>query len=318
MKRFKISLIDLKHFDGEGAGAAPAGETGPGEAGEKLLAEAAARVPGANKKDAFANVVYGKQEGSEEPQAAAAAAEQKSAERTLEEKRKAYDELINGEYKEFYTRDTQNLINRRFKETKALEKQVSESQPVIDMLMNRYGVKDIADLQTALEGDSAYWQDAADDAGMSVQQYMEFQRLQRENRALLQKQEEAINSQKAQQQLAQWTHEAEELKAAFPDFDLEAEAQNPDFIRLLKAGTPMEHAYKVIHLNDIIGQERMATAAYTQKQVVDNIRARGARPTEAGLNSTNGFTYKTDVNSLDTKDVLEIARRSKRGEKISF
>lgn len=323
MKRFILRPIDLKHFDGEGAGAAPAeGQTGPGEQGERLLTEAAARNRANKKADPYENVVFGKSPETgaqgEAQQDAAATADNSATSNTLEEKRAAYDALINGEYKEFYTRDTQNLINRRFKETKALEKQVADSQPVIDMLMQRYGVNDTESLMTALEGDSAYWQEAADDAGMSVAQYMEFQKLQRENRALLQAQEAAINNERANQQLAQWTMEAQNLKGVYPQFDLETEAQNPDFIRLLQAGTPMEHAYKVIHMDEILNDARTTTAAYTEKQVVDNIKARGSRPTEAGLNSNNGITYKADPSNFSGQDVLEIARRVRRGEKISF
>lgn len=319
--RFKMIPIDLKYFDGEAGAASAEGQTGPGEQGEKILSEAAARNRASKPADPFANVVFGKAPDAPEgeaPQDAAATADNSATSSTLEEKRKAYDDLINGEYKDFYTRDTQNLINRRFKETKNLEKQVAESQPVIDMLMQRYGVKDISELQNALESDSAYWQEAADDAGMSVSQYMEFQKLQRENRALLQQQEMLANQERANQQLAQWTMEAQALKGVYPQFDLEVESQNPDFIRLLQSGTPMEHAYKVIHLNEILGNERMATAAYTEKQVMDNIQARGSRPSEAGLNSKNGITYKSDVSKFSGADVMEIARRVKRGEKISF
>lgn len=320
MKRFILLPVNLRHFDGEGAGAAPAeGQTGPGEQGERLLSEAAARNRANTKPDPYENVVFGKApEGNGEQDAAAATADNSATSNTLEEKRKAYDELINGEYKEFYTRDTQNLINRRFKETKNLEKQVADSQPVIDMLMQRYGVQDTKALQDALESDSAYWQEAADEAGMSVSQYMEFQKLQRENRALLQAQEDAVNQEKANQQLAQWTMEAQQLKQSYPQFDLEVEAQNPDFVRLLQSGTPMEHAYKVIHLNEILSNERTTTAAFTEKQVMDNVRARGSRPSEAGLNSNNGITYKSDVSKFSKQDVLEIAKRAKRGEKISF
>ena len=323
---YKLFHMKLDYFDGGegGASAAPAAAAeGPGEQGEKLLAEAASRNR-AKKADPFANVKYGKQpetqqtEPAADTQDAAATADNSATSSTLEEKRKAYDELINGEYKEFYTRDTQNMINRRFKETKALEKQVAESQPVIDMLMQRYGVKDTGSLMTAIEGDSAYWQDAADEAGMTVSQYMEFQKLQRENRALLQQQEMAVNQQKADAQLAQWTREAEAIKASYPEFNLEMEAQNPEFIRLLQAGTPMEHAYKVLHLDEILGQERATTAAYTEKQVIDNVKARGHRPQEAGLNSNNAITYKTDVDAMSKADILEIARRVKRGETISF
>lgn len=327
MKDLQLFHVKLDWFDGEGAGAAPAEGTqsGPGEQGEKLLAEAASRNRANKKADPYKNVVFGKQpdaqqEGkAEEGQAAADGKGVTTSERTLEERRKAYDDFINSaDYKEFYTRDTQNMINRRFKETKALEKQVNESQPIIDMLMQRYGTKDAASLMEALEGDSAYWQDAADEAGMSVSQYMEFQKLQRENRALLQQQEMAVNQQKADQQLAQWTAEAEAIKQNYPNFSLEAEAQNPEFIRLLQAGTPMEHAYKVLHLDEILADTRNTTAAFTQKQVTENIKARGQRPQEAGLNSNNAITYKTDVSSMSKADILEIARRAKSGETISF
>lgn len=326
MKFFKLFHVKLDYFgEGEGAGAAPAAE-GPGEQGEKLLAEAASRNRASKKADPYENVVFGKQPEAQEPEGEAEVSQDAAdaqgvvtSERTLEERRKAYDEFINSaDYKEFYTRDTQNMINRRFKETKALEQQVADAQPVIDMLMERYGSKDIASLMTALEGDSAYWQDAADEAGMSVSQYMEFQKLQRENRALLQQQEAAVNRQKADAQLQQWTMEAEALKQSYPQFSLEEEAQNPEFIRLLQAGTPMEHAYKVLHLDEILTDTRNVTAAYTQKQVTENIKARGQRPQEAGLNSNSAIIYKTDVASLSKQEILEAARRAKRGEKISF
>lgn len=327
MKFFKLFHVKLDYFgEGDGAGPAPAAE-GPGEQGEKLLAEAASRNRASKKADPYENVVFGKQpdaqpesEGTAEgSQAAADAQGVVTPERTLEERRKAYDEFKNSaDYKEFFDRDMQNIIKKRVANAKALEQQVADTQPVIDMLMDRYGSKDIASLLTALEGDSAYWQDAADEAGMSVSQYMEFQKLQRENRALLQQQEMAVNRQKADAQLQQWTMEAEALKQSYPQFSLEEEAQNPEFIRLLQAGTPMEHAYKVLHLDEILTDTRNVTAAYTQKQVTENIKARGQRPPEAGLNSNNAITYKTDVASMSKQDILEMARRAKRGEMISF
>ena len=323
MKPLELIHVKLDYFDGEGAGAAPAAAEGPGEQGEQLLAEAAARNGRHKKADPFENVVFGKQpepqpDKGSDSQVAADPQGVKTSERTLDDKRRAYDELINGEYKEFYTKDTQNLINRRFKETKDLEKQVADAKPVLDMLMQRYGAKDMASLQTAIEGDSAYWQEAADDAGMSVSQFMEFQKLQRENRALLQQQEAVLNQQRVDQQLALWSREAEALKQLYPNFSLEAEAQNPDFINLLQSGTPMEHAYKVLHLDEILNNERNVTAANTEKQVMDNIRARGQRPQEAGLNSNNAISYKTDVSAMSDKEILEMARRANRGDVIQL
>ena len=42
---------------------------------------------------------------------------------------------MNGEYKDIYTEETQRIIDRRFRETRNLEQQVGQYQPVIDMLM---------------------------------------------------------------------------------------------------------------------------------------------------------------------------------------
>ena len=315
--------VKLDHFDGEGAGAAPATAEGPREQGERLLAEAASRNR-AKKTDPYENVVFGKApEPAEEPkdQKSQDAADKKdvvTSSSTLDEKRKAYDELINGEYKDFYTKDTQNMINRRFKETKELESFKADVQPVIDMLNQRYGTSDAQALMAAIESDSAYWEEAADEAGMSVDQYMRYQKLERENRALLEQQQAYEKQQFQDQKLQQWTFEAEALKQAYPNFDLATESQDPAFVRLLYAGLPMEHAYKVLHLDEILNDTRNVTAAYTEKQVMDNIKARGQRPQEAGINSNNAITYKTDVDSMSSKDIMEIARRVKRGETITF
>lgn len=61
---------------------------------------------------------------------------------TLEAKRRAFQDLVNGEYKDIYTEETQRIIDRRFRETRNLEQQVGQYQPVIDMLMQRYQIGD--------------------------------------------------------------------------------------------------------------------------------------------------------------------------------
>ena len=328
MDLIKLTHVNLRYFDGEGAGAAPAeGEgSGWGETGDKLLAEAAAR----NHKGASSQEV--KLSYETEPEAAAEEAapeipdagesvqeaDVQTTSDSLEDKRRAYNDLIKGEYKDFFTEDTQRIIDRRFKETKDLESYKEANSPIIDMLMQRYGVNDAQGLMSALENDTAYWEEAADAAGMSVSQFMEFQKLERENKALLAQQEQMVNRQLADQQYAQWTREAEAMKAKYPGFDLAEEAKNPDFISLLSSNVPLEHAYRTIHLEEIMDQAVSAATMATQKQVTDNIRARGSRPQEAGLNSSNGIEHKVDVDKLTKSDIFELARRAERGEIISF
>lgn len=239
---------------------------------------------------------------------------------TLEARRKAFQDLVNGEYKDIYTEETQRIIDRRFRETRNLEQQVGQYQPVIDMLMQRYKIGDgsMDKLSQAIENDDAYWSEAAEEAGMSVEQYKQFQKLQRENEALLRQQRQRQNDQRAQQQLQRWYGEAEQLKSVYPSFDLSAEARNPQFLSMLRAGVPVQHAYEVVHMDEIKAGVAAMQAKATEKQVVDGIRAKGARPQENGTASQSAFTVKDDVSKLSRKERAEVARRAARGEIIQF
>ena len=240
---------------------------------------------------------------------------------TLEARRKAFQDLVNSEeYKDIYTEETQRIINRRFRQTQNLEQQVARNQPLIDMLMQRYKISDgdIGKLTSAIENDDAYWSEAAEEAGMSVEQYKQFQKLQRENAALLRDQQQRRSQQAAQQQLQKWQVEADQVKGVYPSFDLSAEAKNQQFLSMLKSGVPMQHAYEVVHLDDIKAGVAKMQAKATERQVVDGIRAKGARPQENGTTSQSAFTVKDDVGKLTKAERAEIARRVARGEIIKF
>lgn len=193
-------------------------------------------------------------------------------------------------------------------------------QPVIDMLMSRYNIQgnDVNALRSAIESDETQWIDAADQAGMSVQQYMQFNRLQRENQALQRQQQERQREAATQATIAQWNQEAEALKQRFPTFDLNAEIQNPNFARLLTANVPMETAFMAVHADDIVSQAMVNTARATEEKVANNIRANGQRPSENGASKQSAFVYKTDVTKLTKADRAEAVRRAARGDVISW
>ncbi len=328
MKFIKLLDICLSLFDGDGsgAGAQAAGQTGSGASGESTAAPGNTR----RGKSGDSSVLYGKQaNAAEEPgrdkgKDSDAGREEKQGvtvtSNTLEDRRKAFLDLVNGEYKDVYTEETQRIIDRRFRETKNLEQQVGRYQPVVDMLMQRYkiGDGDVAKLAAAIENDDAYWSEAAEEAGMSVDQYKQFQKLQRENEALRQAQLQQQGQQAAREKLNQWMEEGESLKAVYPDFDLGAESRNPQFLSMLKAGVPVRHAYEVIHMDEIKAGVAQNTAKQTEKQVVDGIRARGARPVENGTLSQSAFTVKDDPGKWSKKDRAEVARRVARGETITL
>ena len=336
MKHNDILLdVSLRLFDGEGGAAAPAAGEGAADDGNKGGFQASPAPTRRGKSGGFQNVLFGKQgdeptaagdepgpEGKAQPSAAGKGKEGDvvTTSNTLEDRRKAFQELVNGEYKDIYTEETQRIIDRRFREARNLEERAAKQQPVIDMLMQRYKIADgdLGKLAAAVENDNAYWSEAAEEAGMSVEQYKQFQRLKRENDALLRAQRMRQNQQAAQQQLQKWYSEGEQVKAVYPDFDLGTESKNPQFISMLKAGVPVQHAYEVIHMDEIKAGVAQSTARQTEKQVVDGIRAKGNRPAENGTSSQSAFTVKDDPHKWTKQDRAEVARRVARGETIKL
>ena len=304
-----LRKIKLNLFAGEGGG------DGAG----------AATNTAANTPAASGEVVYGKQNPDAENAAIETAANSSDAANTenassstLDDKRKAYQDIVNGEYKDQYAEDIQRIINRRFKETKGLQEQVDAQKGLIDTLSARYGVTDINDLVKAVNDDTAFWKEAAEEAGMTVEQYKKVQQLQAQNKALLQNEQKRQLDAKVQSQLAQWSQEEAEMQQKYKGFSLAKEMQDPQFMAMLKTGLPMEHAYKVQHMDELIADARMTTAATVEKATIDNIRANGARPQENGSSPQSAFTVKDDVSKLTKKDRAEIARRVARGERIEF
>ena len=319
MKFKNLLTINLHLFDGEGGGDGGT-STAQGETN--------GAVPGSTRRGKtgeFANVVFGKQESTAvaEPveETHTPAAEEKTevkTSNTMEDRRKAYRDMVNGEMKDIYAEDIQRIINRRFKEQQPLETQLKEQQPIMELLKQRYNVEDMGKLMSALENDNAYWSNAAEEAGMTVEQYKEFQKMKRDNAAFMAAEESRRQSAAQQAQAQKWYDESVALKEKFPAFDLNAELQNPHFQSMLRSGTPMEHAYKVMHFDELMQGVVQTTTASTEKRIIDNVRARGNRPAENGTISQSAFTVKDDVSKLTKKERAEIARQTMRGKRIEF
>lgn len=290
-----IKSADLHRFDGEGG--APAGTNGsPGSSQPGDTGGVQGSGPDGKAPDA---------EGQQ----------QKTGEQLKEE----FGNLIKGEYKDVFSAEVQSIINRRFKETKGLQEQLSAQQPVLDKLMARYNIQggDVAALDKAIDADSSLWAQAAEDAGMTVEQYRRIQNMELENMRLKRAERESIARQMAQRQVDTWRQAETEIKAEYPDFNLDEELQNPAFKAMLKAGAPMKNAYEALHMGDIKASVARKASEAREKQVTDNIRARGQRPAE-GSGSGSGITYSSDPSKLTAKERDELARRAERGEKIIF
>jgi len=247
--------VCLDMFDGAASATASGDASGTADGAQGDSKASATGSTRRGRSGEFANVRFGTQP---EEDSTPAAGEKKQTDvsvtsNTLDERRAAYSQFLK-DNKDLDDERQQQLFNRRFKDYKSLQDSVSKSQPVIDMLMQRYKIADgdIAKLTAAIEGDDEYWADAAEDAGMTIEQYKKFQKLQRENEALVKEQRSRMGQEQAEMQLRRWQTDADALKAKFPAFDLSTEIADPQFKSLLKAGVPMEQAYKVIHMDSMM------------------------------------------------------------------
>ena len=308
-------VIDLQLF-AEGTG-------GDGGTGSEGATGETATVAGSQRKGAkanpLANVQYGIQpqtQAQTEVEEASPAAEVVST----EDRNAKFEELIKGEYKDLYDQRMQDTIQKRLKGTKDTVDKYNALTPTLEMLAKKYGVdaSDVKALNKAIQEDDSYYEEEALEKGITVQQLKEIRKMERENAELKAQMDEKERRDSAAQQYSAWMKQAEDAKLTYPSLDLNTEAKNPQFLRLLNSGVDVATAYAVIHKDEIIPAAMQYTAQAVERKITNKVIANGARPNENGISSQSATVTKSDVSQLTKADRAEVLRRVARGEKISF
>lgn len=303
-------VIDLHLFDG----AAPAGGDGP---------QAEEGVANPTGRESLKNVVYGK-----DPQGQQVEPMQQTDEANApfagsdedEDPAAVFEQMIKGQYKDQFQDKVQSILDRRFKAMNEQQEQMDAYKSVIDPLMEVYGTKDMAEIRKAILRDNGKVEQLADEAGMSVEQYLAYQETMRQNQLYQEAEQERLEQEESDRIYEDWMQQAEEMKADYPDFDIEAEAENPAFLELIKnPEIDIRTAYEALHLKEILQGTASHVAEAVRNNTVNTIRSRGMRPAENGVRGEQpGIVRKTDASKLSKADRAEIAKRVARGETISF
>lgn len=305
-----IFKLNLKMFDGAGGASSGTGDgTGTATSGANEGTSS-----GANNSKDLSKVVYGKQP---------TVAENTSSD-TQDDAQSRYNEYRNGEGKDFINKEIENAVKRRFKDHSALKKSNDKMQSVMNAVAMKYGIDptDTDGILKAVAEDESYYETAADEAGMSVEQYKKMKQLEAENAQLQAIRQEEDRRKEFDAKYAEWSMQADFAKNEYPNLDLNTEMQNKDFFGLLTRGIDVKTAYQVIHQDEIvqsaISTATQRTAQAVQQQTVNNIRSKGLRPDESAGSSQAGFTFKADPHKWTKADREEIAKRVARGEKITL
>ena len=303
-------FLDLQMF-AEGASGGDGGTGAEGATGETVTA-AGSQKKGV-KSNPLANVQYGIQPKETVAEASPAA-------EVVEDRNAKFEALIKGEYKDLYDARVQDTVQKRLKGSKEIEDKYNSLTPTLEMLAKKYGVDatDINALTRAIEEDDSYYEEEALEKGITVEQLKEIRKMEKENAELKRMNAERERKEGAAKQYATWMNQAEEAKRMYPSLDLNEEAKNPQFLRLLNSGIDVGTAYAVIHKDEIIPAAMQYTAKTVEQKLTNKIIAGGSRPSENGNSSQGAMTSKRDVSLLTKADRAEVARRVAGGEIITF
>lgn len=253
--------------------------------------------------------------------------EEKGKAKSPEERRKAFGELLRGEYADLTEELMQNAVTeaaRRLEASPAMK-------GLMQALQEKYGT-DANDLMALTEAvrtgavkDDAYYEKLAMEKGVSTRTARELDKLESQNKHLTEQQQmiQQMERQRAQQARiaelqAGWDREAEQLKAQYPDFNMAEVLANPEVEKMMRSGVSMTNAYRSAYFDHILKQQQAATARQVEQGVVNRLQQRNARPGENGTRPGGAVQTKIDVSHMSRKEMEEMEKRAMRGEVITL
>ena len=318
--------IDLQLFaDGGDGGATVAADASVGMAASTAEGQNRADdrrlAPGRSqrKENPLANVRYGLQR---EEAAAPDTAQTEAANQEGQEQAETFDDLIKGKYKADYDARVQATIRDRLKGS---NERMNKLNPIIEAVAQRYGMDtsdldklDLNALSEKIAGDTSQYEKEAIETGIPAETIAKVKKLEmieaQQARAAKTAQEHA----RIEQHYNMLKQQGDELKGLYPGFNLEAELQNPAFVRLTAPGVGIDvrTAYEVVHRDEMRGAEMQFAAQKSAQKIAASVQANARRPAENGISGSTGAVTKSDPSAWTKADRAEIKRRVSRGEKI--
>lgn len=253
--------------------------------------------------------------------------EEKGKTKSPEERRKAFGELLRGEYADLTEELMQNAVTEA---TRRLEASPAV-KGLMQALQEKYGTdaNDLVALTEAVRNgavkDDAYYEKLAMEKGVSTRTARELDKLESQNKHLTEQQQliRQMERQRVQQARiaelqAGWDREAEQLKAQYPDFNMAEVLANPEVEKMMRSGVSMTNAYRSAYFDHILKQQQAATARQVEQGVVNRMQQRNARPGENGTRPGGAVQTKIDVSHMSRKEMEEMEKRVMRGEVITL
>lgn len=232
-----------------------------------------------------------------------------------------FAELIGkgGKYHDAYGQAVSQAINQRFRNQSDLQAKIDSYDDIMSPLFERYGLAqgDVEGLRNSLQGDESLYVQAAEEEGLSVEQYREQLRLKADAERGRQLLAEYKNQQERNAKFADWERQADELRQAFPNFDLGQELKSEQFGRMLDSGISVQDAFVAMHAEDILSGINEETTRSAKQNVLDNIRSRQARPQENASRSNPATVRTFDPSAITDADMDDIIKKALDGSSFN-
>ena len=339
-----IFKMDLAFFgeDGAAAPAAVAGDAGsatadagaaqpagaaapqaqmPANVSPRVAAELQRQMKAHPEHFAQKGPAAGNPQAQPKPQVDAQAAQaQQDADADLQAR---WESMKKGEFAKLFGQDVQAAIKDRFKNQKDLKSELDELEPALKVLRERAGVESNSDLVKQIMDDDSLYEEAANEAGMTVDAYKEHLKLVQERDQYKREHNEQVLQQQIDAHYQKLVQQSQALKQEFPDFDLQKELrENPHFKRITAPdiGMSVRDAFFATHHDELAPQMMAYGMQRAKQQMAQNIQANAARPREGGLGSRQNAAadMKLDPRSMTRKERDAIRAQIHAGRKITF
>lgn len=211
-----------------------------------------------------------------------------------------FQRLIENEYRQDYeaavSQRIQAAIQQRFRNHQDYKAKWETYQPVLDALKERYGGESVQPVEMAARLRAETARSRTAQANQNARDWA------------------------TRKHFGELNRQAEELKKAFPDFDLMREISNPAFLRLTAPGSRMsvKDAFYAIHGEEIQRDSMRYAAKRAGESIAASVRAGASRPMENGLQGQSAVTLGIDIAHMDKKTRQQYRQRIRSGEEINF
>lgn len=261
------------------------------------------------KENPLASVQYGRQP-VERQEVTQAPAQEKAS----------FADLIKGEYKQDYEQHMKSTLAERLKGRDADRQKAEQMEPILAALAHKYGkdAQDLAGIAQAVQDDNSLFEDEANEMGIPVEVFKNMKTLESENQRMKAEQQRNAEESALRQHYQRLATQAEDMKQAFPGFDLQAELQNPLFMKWTSPqyGMSVKDAYFAIHHDEIQKATMQYAGQRATQQIAASVQAGARRPQENGMQGVGAALIKSDPSTWNKSDREEVRRRVRNGEDV--